>query len=234
MLALLARSDPDPSLGHRGLSLFVIEKPAYDGHHWRFEQPEGGVIAGTANPTPGYRGMHSFTLALDDVWVPHTHLVGGDEGVGRGFYLQMTGFAAGRLQTGGRACGLAQAAPEKACQYVVQRSQFGQQLAEFQLTQYKIGLMAAHIAAGRQLTYAAARAFDTRAPEASMAKLLTCDIAGEVSREAQLLHGGWGYSEEDPIARYVADAQVLPIFEGVKPTLELKLIGPALLARAAE
>lgn len=234
VLALLARTDPDPALGHRGLSLFMIEKPAYEGHQWRFEQPEGGVIAGTANPTPGYRGMHSFTLALDDVWVPHTHLVGGDEGVGQGFYLQMTGFAAGRLQTGGRACGLAQAALEKACQYVVQRSQFGQQLAEFQLTQYKIGLMAARIAAGRQLTYAAARAFDTRAPEPSMAKLLTCDIAGEVAREAQLLHGGWGYSEEDPVARYVADAQVLPIFEGVKPTLELKLIGPALLARAAE
>ncbi len=234
VIALLARTDPDPSLGHRGLSLFMVEKPAYKGDQWRFEQPEGGVIAGTANPTPGYRGMHSFTLALDDVWVPHTHLVGEDDGVGRGFYLQMTGFAAGRLQTAGRACGLAQAALEKACQYVVQRSQFGQPLAEFQLTQYKIGLMATYIAAGRQLTYAAARAFDTRAPEPSMAKLLTSDIAGEVAREAQLLHGGWGYSEEDPIARYVADAQVLPIFEGVKPTLELKLIGPALLARAAE
>ncbi len=233
-IALLARTDPDPAQGHRGLSLFMIEKPAYDGHAWTFEQPEGGVITGTANPTPGYRGMHSFTLALDDVWVPHTHLVGGDEGIGQGFYLQMTGFAAGRLQTGGRACGLAQAALEKACQYVVQRSQFGQQLAEFQLTQYKIGLMAARIAAGRQMTYAAARAFDTRAPEPSMAKLLTCDIAGEVAREAQLLHGGWGYSEEDPVSRYVADAQVLPIFEGVKPTLELKLIGPALLAAAAE
>ena len=233
VLALLARTDPDSSLGHRGLSLFMIEKPGFDGHSWRFEQPEGGVITGTANPTPGYRGMHSFTLALDDVWVPHTHLVGGDEGIGQGVYLQMTGFAAGRLQTGGRACGLAQAALEKACQYVTQRSQFGQPLAEFQLTQYKIGLMAARIAASRQITYAAARSFDTRAPEPSMAKLLSCDIAGEVAREAQLLHGGWGYSEEDPVSRYVADAQVLPIFEGVKPTLELKLIGPALLAAAA-
>ncbi|MDA0365040.1 MAG: acyl-CoA dehydrogenase family protein [Chloroflexi bacterium] len=232
LLALLARTDPDPKSGNRGLSLFMIEKPAYDGHHWRFEQPEGGVIAGTANPTPGYRGMHSFTLALDNVWVPHTRLVGGDEGVNRGFYLQMGGFAAGRLQTGGRAIGVAQAALEKACQYVVQRQQFGVSLADFQLTQYKIGLMATHIAAGRQLTYASARSFDTRAVEPSMAKLLTCDVAGEVSREAQLLHGGWGYSEEDPIARYVVDALVLPIFEGVKPILELKVIGRALLAGA--
>ena len=233
LLGLLARTG-GPGSGNRGLSLFIIQKPPFDGHEWRFEQPEGGVIAGSANPTPGYRGMHSFTLALDDVWVPHSNLVGGDDGVGRGFFLQMGGFAAGRLQTGGRACGLAQAALEKACQYVTQRTQFGTTLADFQLTQYKIGRMAAMIAAGRQLTYQAARTFDTRAVEPSMAKLLTCDIAGEVSREAQLLHGGWGYSEEDPVARYVVDALVLPIFEGVKPVLELRVIGRSLLAGAAQ
>ena len=65
--------------------------------------------------------------------------------------------------------GVAQAALEKACQYVVQRSQFGLPLAEYQLTQYKIGLMAVHIAAARQATYASARTFDTRAVEPSMA-----------------------------------------------------------------
>ncbi len=230
LLALLARTNPDASLGGRGLSLFMIEKPAYAGHHWRFEQPEGGVMEGTANPTPGYRGMHSFTIAIDNVFVPHTHLVGGDAGVDRGFYLQMGGFAAGRLQTGGRAVGLAQAALEKACQYVVQRNQFGQPLSDFQLTQHKIGVMATHVAAARQITYAAARSFTTRATEPSMAKLLSCDIAGEVSREAQLLHGGWGYSEEDPVSRYVVDALVLPIFEGAKPVLELRVIARALLA----
>jgi (2S)-methylsuccinyl-CoA dehydrogenase len=234
ILALLARTDPDPKSGNRGLSLFIIPKPPYDGHHWRYEQPEGGVMEGTANPTPGYRGMHSFTIALDNVWVPASHLVGGEEGVGKGFFLQMSGFAAGRLQTGGRATGVAQAALEKACQYVVQRRQFGLPLAEYQLTQYKIGRMAYLVAAARQTTYASARAFDTRAPEPSMAKLLSCDVAGEVTREAQLLHGGWGYSEEDPIARYVVDALVLPIFEGVKATLELKVIGRSLFAAAAQ
>ena len=232
ILGLLARTG-DAGSGNRGLSLFIIPKPAFDGHQWDYEQAEGGKISGTANPTPGYRGMHSFTLAIDNLWVPHENLVGGDEGVDKGFFLQMGGFAAGRLQTGGRACGVAQASLEKACQYVQQRSQFGVALADFQLTQYKIGRMAALVAAGRQITYQAARTFDTRAVEPSMAKLLTCDIAGEVSREAQLLHGGWGYSEEDPIARYVVDALVLPIFEGVKPILELKVIGRALFAAAA-
>ena len=233
VLALLARTDPDPASGNRGLSLFIIPKDAFHGHQWRYEQPEGGVIEGTANPTPGYRGMHSFTLAIDNLWAPHEHLVGGDDGVGRGFFLQMGGFAAGRLQTSGRACGLAQAALEKACQYVTARQQFGVAVSEYQLTQYRIGLMASRIAAGRQLTYQAARDFDTRAVEPAMAKLLTCDIAVQATQDAQQLHGGWGYSEEDPIARYVVDALVLPIFEGVKPILELKVIGRALIAAAA-
>lgn len=233
VLALLARTNPDPNSGSRGLSLFIVTKDPFYDSEWRYEQPEGGVISGTANPTPGYRGMRSFTVSFDNVWVPGDRLVGGDEGLNRGFYLQMGGFAAGRLQTGGRAIGVAQAALEKACAYVTQRAQFGQPVSEFQLTEYVIGLMASRIAAARQLTYAAARGFDTRAVEPAMAKLLACDIAVDVTQKAQQLHGGWGYSEEDPISRYVLDALVLPIFEGVKPVLELRVIGRALLAEAS-
>jgi len=233
VLALLARTDPDTSKGNRGLSLFIVPKDSFTGRQWRYEQPEGGVISGAANPTPGYRGMHSFNVAIENYWVDHENLVGEDEGINKGFFLQMGGFSVGRLQTGGRACGVAQAALEKACQYVAQRQQFGHPLAEFQLTQYRIGLMVARIAAARQLTYASARDFDSRGVAAPMAKLLSCDIAVEVTQAAQQLHGGWGYSEEDPIARYVVDALVLPIFEGVKPILELKVIGRALLAEAA-
>ena len=231
-LALLARTDPDYSKGAKGLSLFIVPKESFgDEHQWEFKQENGGLIQGTANPTPGYRGMHSYTLSLENVWVSHANLVGGDSGVNNGFYLQMGGFAVGRLQTGGRAVGLAQAALEKACIYVSEREQFKNKLSEYQLTQYKIGKMATSIAAARHLTYAAARGFHTRSIEAAMSKLLACDIAGEVTRESLLLHGGWGYSEEDPISRYVVDALVLPIFEGVKPVLELKVIGRELLSK---
>lgn len=233
VLALLARTDPDSSKGNRGLSLFIVPKTPQDGHRWREQQPDGGLMEGTANPTPGYRGMHSFNFSIENFWVSHDHLVGGDEGVHKGFFLQMGGFAAGRLQTGGRACGVAQAALEKACQYVSQRTQFGQTVAEYQLTQYRIGLMAVRLAAARQLTYVAAREFDSRGIEAPMCKLLACDVAVEATQAAQQLHGGWGFSEEDSIARYVVDALVLPIFEGVKPILELKVIGRQLLAGAA-
>jgi (2S)-methylsuccinyl-CoA dehydrogenase len=234
VLALLARTDPDASKGHAGLSLFIVPKDTFDGHKFEYRQPEGGLLTGEAIPTPGYRGMHSYILNLEDYFVPAENLVGGEKGQGRGFYLTLGGFAIGRLQTGGRALGVAQASLEKACNYTTQRVQFGKPISEYQLTQYKIGSIATRVAAARQLTYAVARTTDPtgRAPLGpAMAKLFASDVAVAVSQEAQLLHGGWGYAEEDRISRYVADAQVLPIFEGVKATLELKVIARALVAQ---
>lgn len=233
IIALLARTDPDPKSGARGLSLFIVEKDAFPGHTFEMQQPAGGRLHGEAIPTLGYRGMHSYVLTLDDYFVPADNLVGGDAGLNRGFYLQMAGFAAGRLQTGGRATGLAQAALEASAAYANERKQFKRPLGEFQLTQYKLGRMAVQVAAARQLTYVAAPAMDKdegATLTAAMAKLLACDVAVSVTQEGQLIHGGWGYGEEYPISRYVVDALVLPIFEGVKPVLELKVIARTLLA----
>jgi (2S)-methylsuccinyl-CoA dehydrogenase len=234
VLAVLCRTDPDPAKGARGLSLFIVPKERRDGHVFEVVQPGGGRLVGKADATPGYRGMHSYTLNFENYAVPLENLVGGEAGLGRGFYLQMAGFAAGRLQTGGRACGLAQAALEKTAEYAVDRLQFGRAISEYALTQYTLGRMAALLAAARAITYAAAEAFDqderAAAPLAAQAKLLACDVAVETTQLGQLMHGGWGYAEEYPISRYVVDAQVLPIFEGVKPILELKVVGRALLA----
>ncbi len=234
VLAVLTRTDPDLSKGAKGLSLMIVPKDRFDGHSFEMIQPGGGRIVGKADATPGYRGMHSFTLNFENYVVPADHIVGGEAGLGRGFYLQMAGFAAGRLQTAGRACGLAQAALEKTAEYVVDRSQFGVALSDFQLTQYTLGRMAAKLAAARAISYSAAGAMDEderkAAPFAAEAKLLACDVAVEVTQQGQLMHGGWGYAEEYPISRYVVDAQVLPIFEGVKPILELKVVGRSLMA----
>jgi len=106
-------------------------------------------------------------------------------------------------------------------------------LTLFPPSQYKLGHMATHLAAARQLTYAAAPAMDkdeAATVTAAMAKLLACDVAVWVTQEGQLIHGGWGYGEEYAISRYVVDALVLPIFDGVKPILELKVIARMLLA----
>jgi (2S)-methylsuccinyl-CoA dehydrogenase len=233
VLALLARTDPNPASGAKGLSLFIVPKEPARGHAFEQTQPGGGRLAGKADATPGYRGMHSFTLSIENWLVPEDHLVGEETGLGKGFYLQMGGFAAGRLQTGGRGCGLAQAALEETAKYVAGRNQFGRPIASYQLTQHTLGRMALRLFQARAITYAAARAMDederAAAPLAAQAKLLACDIAVEATQQGQLMHGGWGYAEEYPISRYVVDATVLPIFEGVKPILELKVIGRALL-----
>ncbi|MFN8545025.1 MAG: acyl-CoA dehydrogenase family protein [Candidatus Binatia bacterium] len=233
VLALLARTNPDPKLGAKGLSLFIVPKDASLDHEFEMRQPGGGVLHGKADRTPGYRGMHSFTLGFERWFVPAENLIGEQGGEGKGFYLQMQGFAAGRLQTGGRASGLAQAALEVTATYAGERKQFGRPIGEFQLTQYKLGRMATNLAAARQLTYAAARAMDADESvvlEPAMAKLFACDVAVAVTQEGQLVHGGWGYAEEYAISRQVVDALVLPIFEGVKPVLELKVVARQLLA----
>lgn len=233
VLALLARTDPDMAKGAKGLSLFVVPKDAFPGHEFEMRQPGGGVLHGKADRTPGYRGMHSFTLGFERYFVPAENLIGEGAGEGRGFYLQMQGFAAGRLQTGGRASGLSQAALEVTATYVGERKQFGRPIGDYQLTQYKLGRMATHLAAGRHLTYAAARLMDADESvslEPSMCKLFASDVAVWVTQEGQQLHGGWGYAEEYAISRHVVDATVLPIFEGVKPILELKVIARQLLA----
>ncbi len=233
VLAVLARTDPDPKKGARGLSLFIVEKDSFPGHSFEMKQATGGVLTGKADATPGYRGMHSFTLNFDNYFVPAENLVGEEANKNKGFYLQMAGFAAGRLQTGGRATGLSQASLERTAEYAADRKQFGQPIGNFQLTQHKVGRMATHIMAGRMLTYASALKMDADESislEPAMSKLFASDVAVWVSQEGQLVHGGWGYAEEFPISRYVVDATVLPIFEGVKPILELKVIARGLLA----
>jgi (2S)-methylsuccinyl-CoA dehydrogenase len=191
ILAVLLRSDPDPSKGAKGLSLFIVPKSRHLGHEFECTQPSGGRLVGKADATPGYRGMHSFTLSFERYFVPADHLIGEEGGVGRGFYLQMGGFAAGRLQTGARATGLGQAALERTAEYVLDRAQFGKPLIEFQLTQHRLGWMATLVAASRAITYAAAEAMDAderaAAPYAAQAKLLACDAAVRVTQDGQLL-----------------------------------------------
>lgn len=237
LLLVLVRTDPDRSKGHRGLSLVVVEKPAFAGHHWELTQPEGGRIEARAIPTLGYRGMHSFEVSFDGWRVPADALIGEEDGLGRGFYLQMQAFANGRLQTAARACGLMQAALDEAITYTTQRNVFGTPLADYELSQNKIGLMAARLAASRVFSLAVAEQLATDDPGAGLAasqvKQHTCRAAEWVSREALQLHGGYGYAEEYTVSRLFVDARVLSIFEGTDEVLALKIIARTLLSEAA-
>jgi (2S)-methylsuccinyl-CoA dehydrogenase len=231
VLMLLARTDPT-SANHRGLSAFIVPKPRGEGHGFSFDQAQGGTMQGRAIDTIGYRGMHSYEVSFDDWWVDRDLLIGGDDGIGRGFYLQMEGFENGRLQTAARAVGLMQAAYEAAREYARERVVFGQPIVEYQLTQAKLGRMAMLIQAGRQFAYAVARLMaDGRGMlEASMVKAYVCRAAEWVTREAMQIHGGMGYAEEFAVSRYFVDARVLSIFEGADETLCLKVISRRLAA----
>jgi (2S)-methylsuccinyl-CoA dehydrogenase len=223
---VLARTDPDRSKGHKGLSLFIVEKPEAPGHTFEFHQSGGGRLEGRAIDTLGYRGMHSYEVAFSDWVVPAENLIGGETGLGRGFYYQMEGFENGRLQTAARAVGVMQAAFEAALTYSQERKVFGGPIFDYQLTRVKLGRMAAMICGGRQFSYAVARlmAKGEGALEASMVKAYVCRAAEWVTREAQQIHGGMGYAEEFPVSRYFVDARVLSIFEGADETLCLRVI----------
>ncbi|GIW73172.1 MAG: hypothetical protein KatS3mg102_2714 [Planctomycetota bacterium] len=234
-LMVLARTDPDPAARHRGLSLFVADKPAFRGRDFEHTQPGGGRIAGRAIATIGYRGMHSYEVVFQGYRVPACNLVGGEAGLGKGFYLQMEGFAGGRLQTAARACGLMEAALEAALAYCRERRAFGRPLGQFQLSRYKLARMAMLLAASRRLAYEVAGLLDRGQGqmEASLVKLFASRAAEYVTHQAQQLHGGMGYAEEFAVSRYFLDARVLPIFEGAEEVLALKVVARALLKENA-
>ena len=238
-LALLARTDPDRSKTHRGLSLFIVPKPRGDAHGFVFTQDAVAVdgvdrvgrMEGRPIDTIGYRGMHSYEIALEDWWVPANHLVGESDGLGRGFYYQMEGFENGRLQTAARAVGVMQAAYEAARDYAENRRVFDTSIIDYQLTQAKLGRMAMAIQAARQFSYAVATLMGKGegAMEASMVKAYVCKAAEWVTREAMQIHGGMGYAEEYAVSRLFVDARVLSIFEGADETLCLKVIARRLI-----
>lgn len=231
LLFVIARIHSDKSLGHKGLSAFLVEKPSTEDHEFSFEQNNGGRLTGKAIATIGYRGMHSYDLVFEDYFVPSENLIGGDEGVGKGFYLAMAGLTGGRIQTAARASGVMRAALGASARYAVDRKVFGAPLGEYQLSQAKIAKMAARVAACRYFTYGVGKLLDQGGGqmEASLVKLFACRSAELITREALQIHGGMGYAEETPVSRYFVDARVLSIFEGAEETLALKVIARDLL-----
>jgi len=234
VLLVLARTDPDRSLGHRGLSMFIVPKERGDSHGFELSQDGGGKMEGRPIDTIGYRGMHSYEVAIEDWFVPAENLIGMEGGMGRGFYYQMAGFENGRLQTAARAIGVMQAAYEKARQYAEDRVVFGAPIGDYQLTKAKLGRMAVLIQAARQFSYVVAElmAEGKGQAEASMVKAYVCKAAEWVTREAMQIHGGMGYAEEYDVSRYFVDARVLSIFEGADETLCIKVIARKLVADA--
>ena len=229
LLLVLARTGSADSKA-KGLTLFLAPKaaviPPADDHTFAWDNPRGGRVSGTAIPTVGYRGMHSFTVFFEDFFVADDQRIGEE---GEGFALQMAGFAGGRIQTAARACGVMEAAFRAAVRYAQDRTVFGRTLASLPVARRKLCDMAARIALSRQMTYAVCDAMDEGRGhgDASLVKLLACKDAESVTREAMQLHGGMGYSEEFAVSRYWQDARVLSIFEGAEEVLAILVIARA-------
>ncbi|MGH7947753.1 MAG: acyl-CoA dehydrogenase family protein [Candidatus Binataceae bacterium] len=218
VLTVMARTDPDASKRHRGLSLLLFEKTPGDG----FMPPQ---LTGEPIPTIGYHGMRSYGLSFDEAFTPAANLIGGIEN--RGFYQLMASYETARIQTAARGLGVAQAAFEAAVKYAKQRTQFGQPIGDFQVIRHKLAHMAVEIEAARQLTYFAASQKDTGKRcdyEAGLAKAFAAEMAERVTREAMQVHGGYGYSMEFDVQRYWRDARVLSIFEGTSE-IQYEVIG---------
>lgn len=162
----------------------------------------------------GLNSSNTTELILQDVQVPKEYLLGVE---GEGFKQFLVTLDGGRIGIAAMAVGIAQAAYSKALKYAKERTQFGQAISSFQVTQFKLADMALKIELARNMVYKAAWLKDQQKPftkEASMAKLYATEIAMEIAREAIQIHGGYGYMREYEVERYLRDAKLLEIGEG--------------------
>ncbi|MGE3301496.1 MAG: acyl-CoA dehydrogenase family protein [Hyphomonadaceae bacterium] len=228
VMTLLVRTDP-ASKDHRGLSMLLAEKPrGDDAAPFPAAGMSGGEIA-----VIGYRGMKEYEIGFDGFTVPAGNLLGGVEG--QGFRQLMATFESARIQTAARAVGVGQCALELGLKYAVERKQFGREIFGFPRVANKLVMMAAELAAARQITYFAARQKDSGKRcdlEAGMAKLLAARVAWAAADNALQIHGGNGFAMEYPISRVLADARILNIFEGAGE-IQAKVIAQRLLEGGA-
>lgn len=226
LMVLLARTGA-PGSGHRGLSMFLAEKPrGTDADPFPARGMSGGEIH-----VLGYRGMREYEIAFDGFEVPAANLLGEVEG--QGFRQLMTTFELARIQTAARALGVAQNAFDLGFAYATERIQFGRPLIEFPRVFGKLAWMAVEQTMVRQLVRAVARLKETGVRcdvEAGMAKLVAARVAWSSADNALQIHGGNGYALEYPISRVLCDARILNIFEGAAE-IQAQVIARGLLAR---
>jgi alkylation response protein AidB-like acyl-CoA dehydrogenase len=192
----------DRSKGHKGITLFLVEKGT------------PGFSPGSKEHLMGVKGMGTGEVVLDNCWVPKENLLGGE---GEGFKRAMMSLDTGRIGIGCQAVGLAQAAMEEAIRYAKQRTAFGGPIANLQAIQFMLADMSAGIEAARlRLRHAAWLKDQGRSiiREAAEAKLLASDLAVKVTADALQIHGAYGYSVDFPIERMYREAKVYQIWEG--------------------
>ena len=194
-----------------GISAFVVMK----------DTP--GLAFGANEKKMGWNAQPTRQVIFDGCKVPASHLVGGVEG--KGFKFAMSGLDGGRVNIGACSLGAAAQAIDKAREYMFERRAFGQNLAEFQVLQFKLADMATKLEASRLMIYRAADAMDREDPQATMysamAKQFATDLGFEVVNEALQIHGGYGYLQGYGIEKLVRDLRVHQILEGTNEIMRV-------------
>jgi len=205
----LVLANTDASRKQRGITAFVVERGT------------PGLSAGRHIRKMGMKSTDTAEVVLEDVRVPDENRIGD---VNNGFIDTLKVLPRGRVAIAGLAVGLARGALEEALKYAQERAQFGRAIAQFQAIQFMLADMAVETDAARLLTQRAAWLHDTEQPfskEACMAKLYSGSAAVRASLAAIQIHGGYGYTRDFPVERYLRDAKLCEIGEGTNEVQRL-------------
>jgi butyryl-CoA dehydrogenase len=198
----LVLAQTNKELKHKGVTAFLVEKDCE------------GFVCGKPEDKLGIRASSTTQLHFDNCKVSKANILGK---VGDGFKIAMQTLDGGRIGMASQAIGIARAAFEESLRYANIREAFGQKIIEFQAIQFKLANMSTDIEAARLLTYAAANAHDRGenfSRLAAQAKVFASEMAMKHTVEAVQIHGGYGYTTEYNVERYMRDAKITEIYEG--------------------
>jgi acyl-CoA dehydrogenase len=209
LFTLMARTNPADK-GAGGVSAFIVEAGT------------AGITIGPKDRKMGQRGAHTADVHFDDCRVPATQIIGGREG--QGFKTAMKVLEKGRIHIAAICVGAAERMQRDALNYAVQRKQFGQRIADFQLVQAMLADNQTEIYAARCMVIDAARRRDEGRPvatEASCCKLYASEMCGRVADRAVQIFGGAGYMADYGIERFYRDVRLFRLYEGTSQIQQL-------------
>ncbi|CAM4200408.1 Acyl-CoA dehydrogenase related to the alkylation response protein AidB [Comamonas aquatilis] len=208
----------DMNAGARGVSAFIVPRNL------------AGIQISSPEKLMGIRGGHAFEVSLEGVRVPAVNRLGAE---GSGFKIAMQVLDNSRLDVAATSLGIAEAALKAAAEWANQRLVGGEPLATKQAIQFKLADMKLRLEAAWGLTMQALALRQARQPfsqQSAMAKLYASEMVGFVTDEALQIHGGYGYTREMPLERYVRDARILRIYEG-SSEIQRTIIARSVLGR---
>jgi alkylation response protein AidB-like acyl-CoA dehydrogenase len=208
----------DREAGYRGITAFLVDR----------NMP--GFSVGKKEDKLGIRASSTCELILEDCRVPKANVLGE---VGKGYKVAIETLNEGRIGIAAQMLGVARGALEHALGYAKERQQFGKPIADFQGIQFQLARLATDVEASRLMTYNAARLKDAGQPyvkEAAMAKYYCSQVAERVASEAIEVYGGYGFTRDYPVEKYLRDSKIGKIYEGTS-FMQLQTIAKLILGR---